>query len=136
MLLKKPLPNSMSALRIFDKKDKKRETKTHAAQEPKERGPQKVTINAGPQIVKPHITEKATELSKSNQYVFVVQPHADKRDVARSVEKMYGVNVKGVHIVVVHPKKMRLGRTKGMKKGYKKAIVRIQEGQKIEILPT
>ena len=88
------------------------------------------------QIVRPHITEKATDLAAKNQYVFVVQTTANKKDIATSVEKMYGVNVKGVRIVNVHAKKIRLGKTKGVKKGYKKAMVQIREDQKIEILPT
>ena len=87
-------------------------------------------------IVSPHITEKATDLAAKNQYVFVVARAANKRDIARSVEKMYGVNVRLVRIVNVHPKKMRLGRIQGVKKGYKKAMVKVKEGQKIEILPT
>ena len=87
-------------------------------------------------IVSPHITEKATDLAAKNQYVFVVSPHANKNNIAQSVEKMYGVKVRGVRIVNVHAKKMRLGRIQGIKKGYKKAMVKLAEGQKIEILPT
>lgn len=92
--------------------------------------------SVGQYIIRPHITEKATDLAKKNQYVFVVQPGANKKDIASSVEKRYRVNVEGVRMVNVHAKKVRLGKTKGMKKGYKKAMVEIQEGQKIEILPT
>ena len=95
-----------------------------------------VVMEGNLQIVRPHITEKATDLAAKNQYVFVVQTTANKKDIATSVEKMYGVNVKGVRIVNVHAKKIRLGKTKGVKKGYKKAMVQIREDQKIEILPT
>ena len=88
-------------------------------------------------IVRPHITEKATELgSTKNQYVFVVQDSTNKTEIKRAVEKMYGVTVEKVRIINVHPKKVKLGKIKGIKKGYKKAMVRVKEGQKIEILPT
>ena len=61
-------------------------------------------------MVRPHITEKATDLASKNQYVFVVENHASKNDIARAVEKMYGVNVRNVRVINVHAKKMRLGR--------------------------
>ncbi|MBI2098301.1 MAG: 50S ribosomal protein L23 [Candidatus Wildermuthbacteria bacterium] len=87
-------------------------------------------------LIRPHITEKATDLASKNQYVFVVDSSASKREIGRDVANKYGVTVLKTRIVNVHPKKMRLGRTQGMKKGYKKAIVQIKMGEKIEILPT
>ena len=87
-------------------------------------------------IVSPHITEKATDLAAKNQYVFIVPSRSNKNDIARSVEKMYSVNVKGVRVVNVHSKKLRLGKIQGIKTGYKKAMVKLKEGQKIEIMPT
>jgi large subunit ribosomal protein L23 len=87
----------------------------------------------------PHITEKATDLVKLNQYVFKVWPKANKVEIKKAIESLYGVDVVGVKIVKVPPKRRRLGRIrgwrKGWEKGYKKAIVRIKEGQKIEVLP-
>ena len=87
-------------------------------------------------LVRPHITEKATELAAKNQYIFVVQSVASKKEIEHSVEKAYGVHVVRVRIINVPARKVRLGRTKGMKSGYKKAIVQVKEGQSIEILPT
>ena len=87
-------------------------------------------------LIRPRITEKATDLSAKNQYVFVVQSSATKKEIAKEVAKRYGVTVEKTRIVNVHPKSMRLGRTRGVKKGYKKAIVQVKAGQKIEILPT
>ena len=83
----------------------------------------------------PHITEKATDLSKQNLYVFKIRPRANKVTVREAIEKLYGVDVVSVGIVKVPPKKRRLGRIEGWRKGYKKAIVKIKEGQKIEVLP-
>ena len=83
----------------------------------------------------PHITEKATDLTDKNQYVFEVFPKAGKAEVKRAVEDLYGANVVSVRIINVPSKKRRLGRIEGERKGYKKAIVKIVEGQKIEVLP-
>jgi len=118
----------MAALKIFEKKKKV----SSPAQ------PASVGIGTGgsQHLIRPHITEKATALSAKNQYVFVVQPMASKKEIQRDVMNRYGVTVEKTRIVNVHPKKMRLGRTQGVKKGYKKAIVQIKAGQKIDILPT
>lgn len=85
-------------------------------------------------LAKPHVTEKATDLIEKNQYVFEVFPRAGKSEIKKAVESLYGVNVLGVGIVNIPRRKIRVGKTAGFKGGYKKAIVRIQEGQKIEVL--
>lgn len=85
-------------------------------------------------LKKPHITEKATDLTGKNQYVFEVFPRAGKSEIKKAVESLYGVEVTGVGIVNIPRKRKRVGRTMGFKGGYKKAIVRIKEGQKIEVL--
>ncbi len=83
----------------------------------------------------PHITEKATDLTKSNQYVFKVFPKANKVEIRKAIEEIYGVDVLSVNIINVPSKRRRLGRISGWKKGYKKAIIKIKPGQKIEVLP-
>ena len=82
----------------------------------------------------PWVTEKATDLAKQNKYVFKVDKKADKIKVKRAIEKMYDVQVIGVNIINIHPKPRRLGRIVGLKPGFKKAIVAIAEGDKIEII--
>ena len=82
-----------------------------------------------------HVTEKATDLAKNNQYVFKVFPRANKTEIKKAVEGLYGVDVVSVKIINVLPKRRRLGRIEGSKSGYRKAIVRIKEGHKIEVLP-
>jgi len=85
-------------------------------------------------IKKPHISEKATDLSEKDQYIFEVSPNYNKHEIAKSVEGIYGVNVLSVNVIKIPAKKRRLGKTEGFRKAYKKAIVKIKEGQKIEIL--
>ncbi|HDJ30468.1 MAG TPA: 50S ribosomal protein L23 [bacterium] len=86
-------------------------------------------------LKEPYITEKATKLSENNEYVFKVYPDANKTEIKKSIEALYGVDVLDVRTITVPPKRRRLGRTRGFKKGFKKAIVKIKKGQKIEILP-
>ncbi|MBZ9573074.1 50S ribosomal protein L23 [Patescibacteria group bacterium] len=83
----------------------------------------------------PQVTEKATALTGKNQYVFKVWPGANKVEIKKAVKDLYGVEVLSVKIIKVPRKKRRLGRISGWRKGYKKAIVKIKEGQKIEVLP-
>lgn len=83
----------------------------------------------------PHVTEKATDLTEKNQYIFRVWPRANKNEVKKAVESLYGVEVISVKIIKVPAKKRRLGRIEGFRKSYKKAIVKIKKGQKIEVLP-
>jgi len=85
-------------------------------------------------IKQPHISEKATEASENNQYIFEVLPNYNKNEIKNSVEGIYGVDVLSVNMIKIPAKKRRLGRTEGFRKAYKKAVVKIKEGQKIEIL--
>jgi large subunit ribosomal protein L23 len=82
-----------------------------------------------------HVTEKATDLSAYNQYIFNVYPRSNKTEIKKAVETTYGVEVVFVNIVNIPPKKRRLGKHQGWRPAYKKAIVGVKEGQKIEIMP-
>ena len=97
--------------------------------------PQKKVVVGASQLARPHVTEKATALTEKNQYVFVTAPNATKIGVKNAVQQFYNVDVEQVRIIHVPSKRMRLGRIEGIKKGYKKAMVKLKEGQSIEILP-
>lgn len=83
----------------------------------------------------PHITEKSTNLANFNKYVFRVLSGANKIEIAKSVAGFYGVTVESVNIINIHRKKRFLRRREGYKSGYKKAIVTLKQGDKIEIAP-
>jgi len=85
-------------------------------------------------VKQPHISEKATGLSETDQYTFEISPNTNKSEVRKAIEGIYGVNVVSVNIIKIPAKKRRMGKTEGFRKCYKKAIVKIKEGQKIEIL--
>ena len=91
-----------------------------------------VTFDSSSILLSPHVTEKATRLSSDNQYVFKVFPRANKTEVKRAIESLYKVKVVGVKIIIVSGKTRRMGKSQGWKKGYKKAIIRVEQGQRIE----
>jgi len=82
-----------------------------------------------------HITEKASNLSDDNQYVFRVAKSANKKEIARAVEEYYQVKAVGVNVVNVPGRKRRSRRGIFFEPGYRKAIVKIKKGQTIEIAP-
>jgi len=84
----------------------------------------------------PYISAKATELAKENKYVFKVSSRSNKNSIKEAIKEVYGADVVEVKIINVPRKKKRLGRHQGWKKGFKKAIVEIKEGQKIDVYPS
>ena len=90
--------------------------------------------NAYEVIKRPVISEKSTALSEvGGRYVFEVAPQANKDQIRDAVEKLFKVDVTAVRTMMVHGKMKR--RTKSMvkKTNWKKAIVTLREGQKIEL---
>jgi large subunit ribosomal protein L23 len=81
-----------------------------------------------------HVTEKAGDLAKKNQYIFKIKSEANKIEIKKAVEEIFKVNIIAIKIINIHKKRRRLGKIAGWKKGYKKAIITIKKGQKIEIL--
>ncbi len=116
---------------------KKVEKTESVAQQSEQKSPSKVrksTVFSYEAVKQPHISEKATNLSEDNQYVFKVSPNYNKKEIKKSVEGIYGVDVLSVNIIKIPAKKRRLGRTEGFRKQYIKAVVKIRKDQKIEIL--
>jgi large subunit ribosomal protein L23 len=85
-------------------------------------------------VKQPHISEKASYLAEKNQYIFEISPNYNKKEIKKAVEGIYGVDVLSVNIIKIPAKKRRLGKTMGFRKQFVKAVVKIKEGQKIEIL--
>ena len=84
-------------------------------------------------IVSPVITEKSTNLSEQNKIVFKINRNANKKNVKKSIEKIFKVNVIKVNII---NKKTRIKLTRGRKvkvTGYKKAIITLKKGQNIDL---
>jgi len=82
----------------------------------------------------PLVTEKSTDLNALNQYIFKVASTANKAEIKKAIQDLYGVKVESVNIVKVPGKIRKLGRHEGWRPGYKKAIVFLAPEEKIEII--
>lgn len=84
-------------------------------------------------IKEPVITERSMDLIETNNsYTFIVDRRANKVEIKKAVEDIFGVTVLSVNTINVRPKKKRMGRYEGYKKAYKKAIVKLVEGETID----
>ena len=81
----------------------------------------------------PHVSEKSARLSEHNQYVFEVAPNADKQQVKAAVEALFNVKVVAVNLVNVKGKVKSFRFRPGSRNGWRKAYVRLHEGQTIDV---
>ena len=85
-------------------------------------------------IKAPISTEKTENLKENNNTItFSVDVKANKTQIKQAVEKIYNVKVTKVNTLNVRPKKKRVGRYTGATSAYKKAIITLAEGSKIEL---
>ena len=83
---------------------------------------------------RPLVTEKVTRLQEQlNQYVFEVHPHSNKLEIKRAVEERFKVHVEGVRTINVGGKLKSLGRFSGRRPNWKKAVVTLAKGEKIDL---
>jgi large subunit ribosomal protein L23 len=88
-------------------------------------------------VLAPVVSEKSTFVADRNrQYVFRVADDATKPQIKAAVELMFKTKVEGVTVANVKGKERRFGRTIGRKKSWKKAYVRLAEGQEINFAAT
>ena len=86
-------------------------------------------------LLGPHVSEKSTRLGEdTGQVVFRVRTDATKTEIKDAVEKLFEVQVEGVQVVNQRGKAKRFGRTLGRRSDWKKAYVRLAEGQDIDFL--
>jgi large subunit ribosomal protein L23 len=89
-------------------------------------------------LIRPILTEKAIRLNDDyGKLVFEVHPKATKPEIKKAVEMVFGVKVKKVNTMIVKPKRKRVltkkGRLYGKTRTWKKAIVTLEKGQKIDL---
>jgi large subunit ribosomal protein L23 len=84
-------------------------------------------------LLAPVVSEKSYSLLNDRKYTFKVHPDAHKTQVRQAIEELFGVKVANVHVLKVRPKPKRRGLVAGKKRGWKKAIVQLREGESIEI---
>jgi large subunit ribosomal protein L23 len=88
-------------------------------------------------LVAPHVSEKSARASeKGNAFVFRVRRDATKPEIKAAVELMFEVKVDGVQVVNSAGKSKRFGQQQGRRQDFKKAYVRLAEGQAIDVSGT
>ena len=94
------------------------------------------SLNAFSTIVRPVVSEKSTVLAELGKYVFEVAPDANKIQIKHAIEEVFSnkkVQVLTVNIVRVPGKERRRGRSVGMTRSWKKAIVTLRAGQRLDL---
>lgn len=84
-------------------------------------------------IIAPIITEKSSTTESNRTYQFKVDIRANKTQIKQAIEKIFNVKVENVNTSLSHPKQKRVGKYTGMTKKYKKAIVKLAEGNTISL---
>lgn len=83
-------------------------------------------------VIRPIITEKSTWLKEKNREVcFEVDPRANKSEIKKAAEQLFKIKVERVRIQNKRGKKRRVGRSEGKKKDWKKAYIKLKEGEKM-----
>lgn len=98
--------------------------------------PKGAIVDLSQVIKKPLITEKSMRLAAENKYTFLVVKEANKKLIKKAVEKFFKVDVKSVRTIKIKGKKIKVGRFRRKEKkmpDIKKAIVKLTEGQKIDV---
>ena len=84
-------------------------------------------------VIRPIITEKTSVMMQENKYTFQVPLDANKVEIRQAVEAIFGVKVLSVNTIRVLGKTKRMGRYVGKRSDYKKAIVKLAEGNAIPL---
>ena len=92
-----------------------------------------MSLHPGEVLIRPVVSEKSYEQITQNRYTFKVHQDAHKTQIRQAVEELFDVKVVAVNVIKVQAKPKRRGVTKGMRTGWKKAIVELKPGDSIEI---
>jgi large subunit ribosomal protein L23 len=96
-----------------------------------------MTMSVHTVLLRPVISEKSVIETERNNYTFAVARDANKFQIKAAVEDQFKVDVLGVRVLTVKPKQKRRGRRQlGTVPGWRKAVVTIADGQKIELFET
>ncbi len=85
-------------------------------------------------IIAPLITEKVSRLAQDGKtYIFKVSKKANKFEIKQAIEEAFGVKVASVNTSITKPKDKRVGKHTGQTKTFKKAIITLVDGQRIDV---
>jgi large subunit ribosomal protein L23 len=92
-----------------------------------------VSLSSRQVLIAPVVSEKSYGLIEAKKYAFRVHPDAHKTQIRQAVEELFEVRVIGVNVSTVRPKPKRRGLHRGVKQGWKKAIVQVHPDDEIQI---
>jgi large subunit ribosomal protein L23 len=92
-----------------------------------------VSLHPNEVLIAPVVSEKSYSLIEDRKYTFRVHEDAHKTQVRQAVEELFSVHVQAVNISHVRSKPKRRGLTRGRRPGWKKAIVELAPGDRIEL---
>lgn len=84
-------------------------------------------------VIRPVVTEKTTAMLGDGQYTFEVDKRATKCMIKNAVEEIFGVKVRSVNTMRYTGKRRRMGVHEGKRRDWKKAVITLEEGQRIEL---
>lgn len=84
-------------------------------------------------LIRPLVSEKATNLSAENKYIFIVSKKATKEAIRQSIKDVYGIKPESVRVINISGKKRTYGKARGKTASFKKAIVKLPQGKTIQI---
>ena len=88
-------------------------------------------------LIEPHVSEKTNLLNQENgQIAFKVRSDSNKKQIKKAVEEMFNVKVSSVKTVSVKGKKKRMGMRSGKTNDWKKAYIKLAEGQNLDFMNT
>ena len=118
-------------MEIFGKKTEDKDATKYEVASPRKSG-DAMTLKIPTVLIQPRISEKAGHLAQLNKYVFKVKASANKVEVKKAVEAAYRVRVTQVNMINNQGKKRNFGQRVGRTAGFRKAIVTLRKGDKIE----
>lgn len=130
----KPRKKDLTLAELKERKEKEpAEGKKEVKKTVKETVKKDDTKDAYKHLVRPIVTEKGTYLNAQNKYIFEVSRGANKVEIKKAIKAVYGVTPIKVNIVNLSGKRVRYGRTLGVTKATKKAIITLKEGESIQV---
>lgn len=128
----KPKPAAKKEPEVKDEKKQTKKTEP-VVRSDRKKGYQKKQSTAYKVLVRPMVSEKGTDMGVFNKYIFEVAADANKIEIKKAFEEVYGVKPASINIVNKRGKNVRYGRHQGVTKNTKKAIITLKSGDKIEV---
>ncbi len=116
---------------VFKVAEKKPKTEKETAKQPAKTAESALALKI---LLKPHITEQSNILAQKNIYTFRVSPSANKILIKQVIKEKYGLNPIKIRIINLPSKKRKVRGKTGIKSGFKKSLVYLKKGDKIEFI--